>query len=135
MCNEAQYYASILIKCLSLPLSLRQSYSLNLHHHQLYITIEIHLFIRAACAHPLSLSLSISLSLSLSFSVLSLLMLVNAEEKEEYHPLLYNINLYYNQSNSLRIKRDLSPSFQNKWSYVSSMHQYNILFNAQTEEV
>ena len=72
------------------------------------------------------------LSLSLP---LSLLMLVNAGEKEEYHPLLYNINLYYNQSNSLRIKRDLSPSFQNKWSYVSTMHQYDILFDAQTEEV
>ena len=78
---------------------------------------------------------SSSLSLTLPLSPLSLLMLVNAEEKEEYHPLLYNINLYYNQSNSLRIKRDLSPSFQNKWSYVSTMHQYDILFDAQTEEV
>ena len=45
--------------------------------------------------------------------------------------LLYNINLYYNQSNSLRIKRDLLPALQNKWTHVNTMHQYNILFAAQ----
>ena len=74
------------------------------------------------CSSSLSLPLSLSLSLSL-------LMLVNAEEKEEYHPLLYNINLYYNQSNSLRIKRDIFPALQNKWSYVNTMHQCDILFD------
>ena len=45
--------------------------------------------------------------------------------------LLYNINLYYNQSNSLRIKRDLFPALQNKWTHVNPMHQYHILFDAQ----
>ena len=45
-----------------------------------------------------------------------------------HHLLVYNINLYYNQSNSLRIKRDIFPSLQNKWSHVNTMHQCDILF-------
>ena len=93
-------------------LSLQQSYSLNLYHHQLYH------------GYPFIAHTNLCSSLSSFFGG-------SQQCRGRVSSLLYNINLYYNQSNSLRIKRDLFPAFQNKWTHVNPMHQYHILFDAQ----
>ena len=122
------FCTSILIKWSRLLLSLWPSYSLNLYHHQLCCIIEINLWMIPIS----SFTHSFVPTNTPMHTVLSLFKWFIPKRRQGYHRhhlLVYNINLYYNQSNSLRIKRDIFPALQNKWSYVNTMHQCDILFD------